>query len=213
MLKSGIKVFVNALTVFRCFFTFFMPMLIEKVSNITFIIIIGILFFTDCIDGFLSRRVGVQTLFGSIMDTIADKVLCIVLIFCISEKSAFLYVMMIGEILIATMNSIGAASNVNIVSIMTGKVKMWALALAIIFGYMFYFGKCDVLLVNIFSSIVIILQVFVLFGYGNKIRKAEKKDKKKYKFKKGKELLDALFDTEYYLATIDLPLLEKLTVA
>mgnify|MGYP003498840544 CR=1 FL=1 len=35
------------------------------------------MFFTDCLDGFISRKCKAQTLFGSIMDTIADKVLCI----------------------------------------------------------------------------------------------------------------------------------------
>ena len=67
-----IKIFVNTLTVFRCIFTSAMPFLIDKVSNITFLIIIAALFFTDCLDGFISRTCKVQTLFGSMMDTIAD---------------------------------------------------------------------------------------------------------------------------------------------
>jgi len=100
----GLKVFVNALTVFRCIFTFAMPFLVDRVVDVAFIVIVAILYFTDWLDGFISRKCGVQTLFGSIMDTVADKVLCIILIVCIPNKHWVLSVMMIGEIIIAVMN-------------------------------------------------------------------------------------------------------------
>ncbi len=210
--KVGVKIFVNALTIFRCIFTFAMPFLINKVSYLTFLIIVGILFFTDLLDGFISRVCKAQTLFGSIMDTVADKVLSIILIFCIAEKSIVLYAMLIGEILIATMNLIGTINDATIVAILSGKAKMWALALATIIGYVYYFGKCDILPVYISGGIVIIMQVIVIFGYGNKIRRVKEIRKEKVKFKRGKELFKALFDTDYYLNTLDIPLLRKLTV-
>ena len=56
------------------------------------------------------------------------------------------------------------------------------------------------------------MQIIVIFGYGNKIRKVKEVRKEKVKYKRGKELKDALFDTDYYLKTIDKPLLDKLTV-
>lgn len=210
--KIGIKIFVNALTIFRCFFTFAMPFLIDKVSDLTFLITVGILFLTDLLDGFISRICKVQTLFGSVMDTVADKVLSIILILCIAEKSIVLYIMLIGEILIATMNLIGTINDATIVAILSGKAKMWALAIATIVGYLYYFEKCDVLAVSICGGIVIVMQVVVLFGYGNKIRKVKEIRKGKVKFKKGRDLWKALFDTDYYLSTLDVPLLRKLTV-
>lgn len=210
--KIGVKIFVNALTIFRCIFTFAMPFLIDRVSDLTFLVTVGILFLTDLLDGFISRVCKVQTLFGSIMDTVADKVLSIILILCIAEKSTVLYIMLIGEILIATMNLIGTINDATIVAIFSGKLKMWALAVATIVGYLYYFGKCDILLVTIFGGIVIVMQVIVLFGYGNKIRKVKEIRKEKVKFKRGEELCKALFDTEYYLSTLDVPLLRKLTV-
>lgn len=210
--KIGIKIFVNALTIFRCFFTFAMPFLIDKVSDLTFLITVGILFLTDLLDGFISRICKVQTLFGSVMDTVADKVLSIILILCIAEKSIVLYIMLIGEILIATMNLIGTINDATIVAILSGKAKMWALAIATIVGYLYYFEKCDVLAVSICGGIVIVMQVVVLFGYGNKIRKVKEIRKGKVKFKKGRDLWEALFDTDYYLSTLDVPLLRKLTV-
>lgn len=211
--KVGIKVFVNALTVFRCLFTFAMPYLINTVSNMAFLIIIAILFFTDCLDGFISRKCKAQTLFGSIMDTIADKVLCVVLIVCIASKSPVLLVMLLGEIIIATINFVGTLNNVPIVAIMTGKAKMWALAFATLFGYMYYFGWCDEIYVTITGIIVITMQVLAILEYGGKIiRKSKDVKKEKIKFKRGAELKYALFDTDYYLSTIDVPILKKLTV-
>lgn len=210
--KVGIKVFVNALTVFRCIFTFAMPYLIDRVSNLAFLIIIAILFFTDCLDGFISRKCKAQTLFGSIIDTIADKVLCVVLIICISSKSDILYIVLIGEIVIATMNFIGTLNSVPLVAIMTGKAKMWALAFATILGYMYYFGWCDEMYVTLTCIVVITMQVLAILEYGSKIRKSKEVKKEKVKFKRGKELLYALFDTDYYLSTLDVPILKKLTI-
>lgn len=89
---------------------------------------------------------------------------------------------------------------------------MWGLAIATIFGYMNYFKICGEIFVIIPSVVVLIMQVIVFFGYGKKIKKVEKVEYKKMKFKRGKELAHALFDTEYYLNTLDLSLLKKLTV-
>lgn len=211
MNKIGIKIFVNSLTVFRCIFTFAMPFLMKKVSDLAFLIIIGILFFTDCLDGFISRKCHAQTLFGSIMDTIADKVLCIVLILCISSKATILYIILIGELIIAFINIIGTINDASIKASMVGKAKMWALAVATILGYMYYFEICNILLVNITGVIVALMQICVIFIYGSKMRKVKQIRNKKFEFKKGKELAYVLFNTEYYLNTIDLPITEKLT--
>lgn len=210
--NKGVKIFVNALTIFRCIFTFAMPFLIDNISNIAFILIIAILFFTDCLDGFISRKYNAQTLFGSMMDTIADKVLCIVLILCISNKTTILYMILVGEILIATMNLIGTINSVPLVAIMVGKAKMWFLAVTTILGYVYYFGWCDKIYVIVPGIIVVIMQIFVILGYGNKIRRVKEVRKEKIKFKKGAELKYALFNTEYYLKTMDVSILEKLTM-
>lgn len=210
--KTAIKIFVNMLTIFRCIFTFAMPFLIGNISDALFLVIIAILFFTDCLDGFISRKCRTQTLFGSIMDTIADKVLCIVLILCIAVKSSVLYIVMIGEIVIATINFIGTLNSVPIVTIMMGKIKMWALAITTLLGYMYYFDSCDEILVTVSGIIVIIMQIIVGFEYGRRIKKVNVIRTEKLKFKRGRELAYTLFDTDYYLNTIDLPILKKLTV-
>ena len=94
---------------------------------------------------------------------------------------------------------------------MIGKAKMWVLAAATVFGYMNYFNICDISYVIITSIIAIIMQVIVVFGYGIKISKTEKIENNKIKFKRGKDLIYALFNTEYYLKTVDEPIIKKLT--
>lgn len=213
MLNKFMKFFVNALTIFRCIFTFAMPYLISRISNWNFIIIVVILFLTDWVDGFLSRKCKVQTLFGSIADTIADKVLCIALILCIAQKASILYMVMIGEILIATINLGGTFGGAQIVSNKVGKAKMWVLAVLTIFGYMYYFGIISSIAhVNVVGAIAIIMQIVVIFMYSKNTQKVEGAKKLRYVFKSKEELKKVLFDTNYYLETIDRPLMEKLTI-
>ena len=95
---------------------------------------------------------------------------------------------------------------------MAGKVKMWGLGIATVLGYMSYFNYCDEIFAVVSAIIVIGMQVVVILKYGNKIRKIKSIRKEKVKFKRGKDLKYALFDTKYYLDTIDESLLEKLTV-
>ncbi len=206
------KIFVNFLTIFRLVFTFAMPFLIKRVSNTVFLVVIAVLYITDFFDGLLSRLCKVQTLFGSIMDTIADKVLSIFLILCISSDATILYAVLIGEIIIATINLVGTINGAAIVSIMLGKVKTWAIAIAIILGYMYHFGICDKLYVNIAGGIVVIMQLILFYSYLKKARKGKDFKIQKCKLKKGKDLAYVLFNTEYYLSTLDVPLVEKLTM-
>ena len=134
------------------------------------------------------------------------------MVVCIPNKHITLFVMMIGEILIGTMNLLGTINGATIVSIMTGKAKMWALALATLIGYMNYFGICETTFVIVTASIVIIMQIIVIFEYGSKVRKVKEIKNEKIKMKKGKDLLYALFNTEYYLENLDKSILEKLSV-
>lgn len=211
MNKSGMKIFVNAITIFRCVFTFVMPFLINRIGNKAFLVTVMILYFTDWIDGFISRKCKVQTLFGSLMDTLADKALSIVLIFCIKDVHWVLFAIMIGEMIIGIMNLLGAMNGVSVATIYIGKVKMWGLAISTITGYMYFFHICGPMFVLIPGIIVLLMQVIVIIGYGRKLKKKEV-ETEKVKLKRGKELAYALFDTEYYLKTLEEPLLKKLTI-
>ena len=87
---------------------------------------------------------------------------------------------------------------------------MWILAAATILGYMHYFNICNIYFVIVPSIIAIIMQVIVIVEYGRNIQKVNQVKYEKVKLKKGKELAYALFNTEYYLSTLNISLLDKL---
>ena len=80
------KILVNVITTFRFLYTMILPILKGRISRLAFIINIALLFLTDFIDGALARKFKVQTLYGSVMDTIADKTLSIILIVLLIKK-------------------------------------------------------------------------------------------------------------------------------
>ena len=94
------KIFVNLITTFRFLYTLILPLLEQKISNRAFLINIIILFLTDSIDGFLARKFNVQTLYGSMMDTIADKGLSIILMILLVSRMKMLSIVLILEIFI-----------------------------------------------------------------------------------------------------------------
>jgi phosphatidylglycerophosphate synthase len=107
------KVFVNLITTTRFIYTLFLPLIQANVSSETFIVNIVVLFLSDTLDGFLARKFKVQSLFGSIMDTVADKALTILLLISLLSKLKMLTSVLILEILIALINCIGMAMRKN----------------------------------------------------------------------------------------------------
>lgn len=89
---------------------------------------------------------------------------------------------------------------------------MWVLATATVFGYMYYYNACNIYFVIVPSIIAIIMQIIVLFEYGCKANSVKQVTNEKAKLKKGKELVYALFNTEFYMQTIDEPIMKKLSI-
>jgi phosphatidylglycerophosphate synthase len=101
------KILVNLITTMRFGYTLFLPLLKTKVAKDVFIVNIIILFLTDTLDGFLARKFKVQSLFGSLMDTIADKALTIILLVLLLSELRMLTGVLVLEILISLVNCIG----------------------------------------------------------------------------------------------------------
>ena len=118
------KIFVNLITTLRFVYTLILPILQLKISNTAFIVNLVILFLTDTVDGFLARKFRVQTFYGSLMDTIADKTLSIVLLIILANHINILYVVLLCEILIALLNSFEMVRRKRTKSIIIGKIKM-----------------------------------------------------------------------------------------
>ena len=199
------KIFVNLITTIRFIDSIALFFLKDRVSSYFFIVNIVLIFLTDSIDGICARKFKVQTMYGSVMDAIADKALCIILIIMSLERiDSFVYIL-IGELAIALVNVVFKLKGKNAKSRKFGKIKMWAISITIVLGYLNYFGIFNFMLaVNIGSAITLILQIFTIMDYINYLRHKEaipKNDRKH--IKSLKDLTYVLFDTEYYLSTVE----------
>ena len=199
------KIFVNLITTIRLIDSLALLFLKGRVSSYIFIANIVLIFLTDSIDGICARKFKVQTMYGSVMDAIADKALCIILIVLSLERiDAFTYIL-IGEIAISVVNVIFKLKGKNAKSRKFGKIKMWIISITIVLGYLNYFGILkNMLIVKIGTIITLIMQIFTMMDYINYLRQKEaipKKDRKH--IKNINDLMYVLFDTNYYLSTVE----------
>ena len=72
---KGKKIFVNALTIIRLLATFVLPFIWRLTSPLCIFIFVVTILLTDMLDGIFARSFHVQSLFGSILDAVADKTL------------------------------------------------------------------------------------------------------------------------------------------
>lgn len=196
------KIFVNLITTTRFIYTLILPILQSKMSNNTFIINLIILFLTDTVDGFLARKFKVQTFYGSIMDTVADKTLSIVLLVILANHINILYVVLLCEILIALLNSFEMARRKRTKSILIGKIKMWFLAITIIGCYLYCFRIITIELVNILCIITVVMQISTFISYVKYLETQKDNLREKPKLKSIKDLKYILFNTDFYLKSI-----------
>ena len=193
------KILVNSITTIRFVFTLFLPFLESRVSSTTFIISIMLLFSTDAIDGTLARKYNVQTLYGSIMDTIADKALSMMLLLILISKINIATIMLLLEFVIAIINTIAFIKGKNPESSIFGKIKMWLISMTIVLGYVCYFDIINDTTVIVGTFVTTMAQLIVIIDYLKKLIKKEKNIKPIFKLKNKKELKEILFDTEYYM--------------
>ena len=199
-MRKFMKVFVNLLTTLRLFITIILVFLFRNISNLKFLISIAILFLTDFIDGKLARKYKVQTLYGSNMDTIADKALSIMLILILINKIPILWILLLGEIAISIINITGKLQGKRTKSSLIGKIKTWLIAMAIIISYMNYFNMLPKVIVTITTIITFIIQIIVIYDYLNFLKHQEKSSRNHiFKYNGIKDLIYKLFSTEYYL--------------
>ena len=198
-MKKLIKIFVNLLTISRIIFSIFLIFNATKLSNITFLMIVAILFLTDQLDGFLARKYKVQTLFGAVMDTVADKILCITLIIPLILDNRISLIILIGELAIGLTNLIAVLNKRKTTVSFIGKVKMWLLSISIIVGYLVSFGYIPKIIFNISCVITFVIQLYVLIKYILLLKGKERIGNSNIfiEFK-----LEKLFDTDYYLKNL-----------
>lgn len=192
------KLFVNILTTLRLIFSLILPIFWFNVPNTILILSIILIFLTDFVDGFLARKFKVQTLYGSLLDVVADKALSVILMFLLLNKiNIFIYVVLM-ECLIALINTYGSIIGKQIVSSRVGKKKMWILSITIILGYMYNYNLINYNVIVIFSCLTILMQIWTMIDYILNIIKQREVKKDTFKIKKLSDLKYVLFDTEFY---------------
>ena len=240
MKNKGSIIIVNSITMTRVIGTFILPFLSNRVSADTLIIYIMLLLLTDAIDGILARRLKASTIFGSILDATADKLLGIACLAVLAQSYPIMILPIVTETIITIINTRGALGGSNTESSRLGKAKTWVLGLAIVLGFgTVYAGNIidglnssattlisfleTVLahqdgIMTAIGSITVGAGMIVAYDYQMRVRNEVKKATEdgfvlnKIVLKEGKDLMFALFDEEYYQKTRDIPLAKKLGV-
>lgn len=200
--RNLIKVLVNLITTFRLIGSLLLVILFTKIKEIFFLIGIVILFLSDFLDGIIARKFQVQTLYGSTMDTIADKVLSIVLMIPILKHLKVIYFILLGEIAIGSLNGIARLKGKHTRSSKTGKIKMWLLAITIILSYFYYFHFLSCKLALISCIMTIVFQLYTIIEYYRYLKQQKPKKQSKFLLKNYKDIGYKLFSTKYYLTQV-----------
>jgi len=205
MKKSRKKwlIIVNLITSMRIIGSVFLFPIYFKYGQNVMGIILTVLFLTDWIDGYLARKYYVSTFFGSIMDSICDKVMAIVscVILCFINK--YFIIAIILESLIFIVNTFVLTQKGNIKSSLIGKGKMWVLSICVILG--FFFSKEGKTILNVLiASPAILAELVTLYDYLKKGSKVKVEIvAKKPQYKPFKEIKGMLFSPEFYDAHKD----------
>lgn len=233
------KKFVNMLTIIRLLATFLLPFLWRVLNPAVLLCFVVLILLTDFFDGLLARTFHVQSIFGTVMDVIADKFFGIMIILILSTYNIIFILPLILEVGITLINILGYAFGAVSKSSFLGRVKMWFLGIAIFFGILniyqtsvldimhieFLYNLFSVLISNIenliFSCIFLTAgsEFMVAVDYSRRIMRdlnknvnvaKKKKDKKKSKLKSHDELMYILFDTDYWAKHRNEPLANQL---
>ena len=196
--KKKWLVIVNTITISRIFASLFLfPIYFSYGSKIVGYIL-AVFFLTDWIDGYLARKYNVSTFFGSIMDSVCDKIIMIVACTVLYNLNPYMLYAIICEVLIFIVGTINIAQSKMTKTIYIGKIKMWVLCLCVVTG--FFFCKLDKDFINLLISIpAIIFDILTLSAYISKsFNKRVIINSKKSKCKSLKDINEMLFSPEFY---------------
>lgn len=238
MKRMGAKIFVNSITMIRVIGTFWLPIICIKLNYKDLIVYLILLLLTDSIDGFFARKLNVSTIFGAMLDACADKLLGIATFAVLARRHPVMLLPILTETLIVLINTKGATNGSILESSMLGKVKTWFMGICIILGFctiysselvplfkidiiinaLSYLKSYESIVMNSLAFISVGADLMVAYDYYNRVRHDINKFKddgnniKEIKICRGQELIDRLFDTDYYYKTLNMPLIKRLGV-
>ncbi len=132
------KILVNLITAIRSLGTFaIIPIFTSGGPLATGLAAMGF-FLTDCIDGFLARKLNVQSFFGSLLDAVSDKAFGIVCLILLSTLNPIFLAIIGLELGIFAINYHNAQNNKNVKSSTAGKAKTLLLAATVVGSFFCY---------------------------------------------------------------------------
>lgn len=147
--------FVNLLTVLRIIGTIFLIPVYKKYGAIKAVLLSVGCYITDLLDGILARRLQASTFFGALLDGAADKLLTLINFIILFFITPYAIIPIIFEFFIVLVQTYKYFNNYNVQSNAIGKLKVWILAITI----MFVFLVSDI---NNLSFIPVHIQKYIL---------------------------------------------------
>lgn len=135
--KNTKKIIVNSLTASRIVGALALPVVFNFMSIPALVALVTLLFTTDFLDGKLARKWEVQTVGGSLLDPLGDKVLALSCILSLIGTETLLLAPLFLELSITGINVNRALHEENVKSSMLGKTKTWLLSIALVLGVIY----------------------------------------------------------------------------
>lgn len=118
------------------------------------LVVCGLTFLTDAIDGPIARKTNSQSQFGADLDAICDKLLIAGIALPIIITNPFMIINVLLEGLISLTNINAKLNNKNPKSSLLGKAKTWVLSLTILSGYITSLLNINISLLNSILMII-----------------------------------------------------------
>lgn len=220
-------VLVNLITLSRFIGSILIPIIYFKYGVKSLGLLILLLFLTDMIDGFLSRKLKVETFLGGLMDAVSDKLFAFVLLGLLTYYYPVILIVLFLEFTIFVFNTLSFKDNKNIKTSSLGRMKTILQDISIIVMYLLlgsdiYINYLPDKIANfiihnnlginyILVGIMICLDVLTLCDYKKKSIKQIKYQKlNKKELLPFKDIIFLLTDREFYISNRDKKLKELL---
>lgn len=220
-------VLVNLITFSRFIGSILIPIIYFKYGVKSLGLLILILFLTDMLDGFLSRKLKVETFLGGLMGAVSDKLFAFVLLGLLTYYYPVILIVLFLEFTIFVINTLSFKDNKNIKTSSLGRTKTVLQDISIIVMYLLLGSDIYInYLPNKFANfiihnnlginyilvgIMICLDVLTLCDYKKKSIKQIKYQKlNKKELLPLKDIIVLLTDREFYVKNKDKKLKELL---
>ncbi len=189
-------IIVNLITTIRIIIAIALYSVYLQFGSLAVACLVLFAYLTEFIDGKYARKFNCTTFFGALYDALADKIFNLVCLLILFDITKLAIVLIIFELFIIIINYLRYDLGHNIKSVVTGKIKMFAIAIFIvgtfvIDHYSFIYDS------NIFLIIYSLAIVFEILSFSNYLTHFFL-DKNVSIKKKKNNLKGKLFDHKFY---------------